>query len=263
VKERIVRDIADALATAAVLACGDRTVVGAAAGKKGEGGRAPASPSPGAKKKWSPRYDRRLMFREWWLTYGSASTRELVSRYHYYWSDQVMGRISKYCGPILAVSLCITKQDEKMYSLLPIYYWASKYFIMFWPIKLFWINGRTLLRIISDGEDKEAYLPYTRISDHRILTKAILKGKVSEAEEEAILKDTDQHGSFLFILKAHAWTDERVLTSANTPRNEDDHRSIIAGGPEIGPLGDGISSHAGLLAGFRCCLIHIFCNSNR
>jgi hypothetical protein len=51
VKERIVRDIADALATAAVLACGDRTVVGAAAGKKGEGGRAPASPSPGAKKK--------------------------------------------------------------------------------------------------------------------------------------------------------------------------------------------------------------------
>ncbi|KAG0540030.1 hypothetical protein BDA96_03G373600 [Sorghum bicolor] len=52
VKERIVRDIADALATAAVLACGDRTVVGA--GKKGEGGRAPAataSPSPGAKKK--------------------------------------------------------------------------------------------------------------------------------------------------------------------------------------------------------------------
>jgi hypothetical protein len=33
-----------------------------------------------------------------------------------------MGRISKYCGPILAVSLCITKQDEKMYSLLPIYY---------------------------------------------------------------------------------------------------------------------------------------------
>lgn len=53
VKERIVRDIADALATAAVLACGDRTVVGA--GKKGEGGRAPASPSPGAKKKWYPR----------------------------------------------------------------------------------------------------------------------------------------------------------------------------------------------------------------
>jgi hypothetical protein len=33
VKERIVRDIADALATAAVLACGDRTVAGA--GKKG------------------------------------------------------------------------------------------------------------------------------------------------------------------------------------------------------------------------------------
>ena len=50
VKERIVRDIADALATAAILACGDRT----GAGKKGEGGRAPAataSPSPGVKKR--------------------------------------------------------------------------------------------------------------------------------------------------------------------------------------------------------------------
>lgn len=53
VKERIVRDIADALATAAVLACGDRTVV-AGEGKKGGGDKAPAataSPSPGAKKK--------------------------------------------------------------------------------------------------------------------------------------------------------------------------------------------------------------------
>jgi hypothetical protein len=52
VKERIVRDMADALATAAVLACGNRTVAGAC--KKGERGRAPAvtaSPSPGAKKR--------------------------------------------------------------------------------------------------------------------------------------------------------------------------------------------------------------------
>lgn len=43
---------------------------------------------------------------------------------------------------------------------------------------------------------------------------------------------------------------ERVLTRGN----DEDHRSVIAGGPEIGPLGDGISSHAGLLVGFRCCL---------
>lgn len=50
VKERIVRDIAEALATAAALACGDKTGVG----KRGEGGRAAAataSLSAGAKKK--------------------------------------------------------------------------------------------------------------------------------------------------------------------------------------------------------------------